>query len=399
MATDQLTISQIKIGDKTYKIFDKETKTAAANAQSTANAAKNAAATAQSTADTAKNDAATAQRAADSAQSTANTAQSTANTNKNTLDALSVNGRKFKDNSNNITINSSNISYVNSSATGTISKEIGDLKNGVATIKNDVEARKVKDVDGSTVFKDANGNLFKLTLNGSNVALSKVTYSAPTIAWVNQLSWSGSSMVDGGGTGEQSANVTGSIKVTNGTAPVSSVSTVTIGAKGTDGTYPISGTLSVPNNGSATVTFTTTGNNTNPVTNKKDTVSISKTFNKRSTYSNGIAEYASEITPTSDNTGGFVCNMNNTKTIITNIDSTTTTRNHTMKADGYLYIFRTDNKAFLINPDKGTVDGGLLAGGNVALGSIQSYSIKKNYYVTRSANKYKAGTTVYFKAL
>ena len=70
-----------------------------------------------------------------------------------------------------------------------------------------------------------------------------------------------------------------------------------------------------------------------------------------------------------------------------------------MNADGYLYIFRADNKAFLINPDKGTVDGGLLAGGNVALGSIQSYSIKKNYYVTRSANKYKAGTTVYFKAL
>ena len=91
--------------------------------------------------------------------------------------------------------------------------------------------------------------------------------------------------------------------------------------------------------------------------------------------------------------------MNSTKTTITNIDDTKTTRNHTMKADGYLYIFRADNKAFLINPDKGTVDGGLLAGGNVALGSIQSYSIKKNYFVTRSANKYKAGTTVYFKAL
>ena len=392
MATDQLTISQIKIGDKTYKIFDKETKTAAANAQSTANSAKTAAATAQSTADTAKT-------AAANAQNTANTAKNTAIANKSTLDALSINGRKFKENSNNININSSNIAYVNSSAEGTISKEIGDLKNGVATIKNGVAERKVKNVDSSTVFKDANGNLFKLILNGSNVALSKVTYSAPTIEWVNQLSWSGSSMVDGGGTGAQSANVTGSIKVTNGTTPVSSVSTVTIGAKGTDGTYPISGTLSVPNNGDATVTFTTTGTNTNPVNNKQDTKLISKTFCKKTTYSDGIVEYASEITPASDNTGGFVCNMNNTKTTITNIDNTTTTRNHTMKADGYLYIFRADNRAFLINPDKGTVDGGLLAGGNVALVSIQSYSIKKNYYVTRSANKYKAGTTVYFKAL
>ena len=364
MATDQLTISQIKIGDKTYKIFDKETKTAATNAQ----------------------------RAANDAQSTANTAKDNANANKNTLDALSINGRKFKDNSNNITINSSNITYVNSSAEGTISKEIGDLKNSVSAIH-------VKNVDSNTVFKDGNGNLFKLTLNGNNVALSKVTYSAPTIAWVNELSWSGSSMVDGGGTGTQSANVTGSIKVTNGTTPVSSVSTVTIGAKGTDGTYPISGTLSVPNNGSANVTFTTTGVNKNPVSDKQDTVSISKTFSKTTTYSDGIAEYASEITPTSDNTGGFVCNMNNVKTTIANIANTTTTRNHTMKADGYLYIFRTDNRAFLINPDKGTVDGGLLAGGNVALGTIKSYSIQKNYYVTRSANKYKAGTTVYFKAL
>lgn len=357
MATDQLTISQIKIGDKTYKIFDKETRTAA-------NAAK----------------------------STANTAKSTANTNKSTLDALAVNGRKFKDNSNNITIDSSNITYVNSSAEGTISKEIGNLKDGV-------NARKVKDVDSSMVFKDGNGNLFQLKLVSDKVALSKVTYSAPTIAWVNQLSWSGSSIVDGGGTGAQSANVTGSIKVTNGTKPVSSVSTVTVGDKGADGIYPISGTLSVPNNGDATVTFTTTGANTNPVTNKKDTVSTSKTFSKKTTYSDGIVEYASEITPTSNITGGFVCNMNNTKTTITNIDNTITTRNHTMKADGYLYIFRTDNKAFLINPDKGTVDGGLLAGGNVALGTIKSYSIQKNYYVTRSANKYKAGTTVYFKAL
>lgn len=371
MATDQLTISQIKIGDKTYKIFDKETRTAANNA-------KTAADNAQSTADT--------------AQGTANTAKSTATANKSTLDALSVNGRKFKDNSNNITIDSSNITYVSSSTNGTISKEIGDLKTGV-------NARKVKDVDSSTVFKDANGNLFKLILNGSNVALSKVTYSAPTIEWVNQLSWSGSSMVDGGGTGAQSANVTGSIKVTNGTKPVSSVSTVTVGNKGADGIYPISGTLSVPNNGFADVTFTTTGDNINPVTGNKDTVSISTNFNKRSTYSNGIAEYASEITPTSNITGGFVCNMNNVKTTITNIDDTTTTRNHTMKADGYLYIFRADNKAFLINPDKGTVDGGLLAGGNVALGTIKSYSIQKTYYVTRSANKYKAGTTVYFKAL
>ena len=364
MATDQLTISQIKIGDKTYKIFDKETKTAATNAKT----------------------------AADNAQSTANTAKSTANANKGTLDALSINGRKFKDNSNNITIDSSNITYVNSSAEGTISKEIGDLKNGVAAIK-------VKDVDSGTVFKDGNGNLFRLTLTSNKVALSKVTYSAPTIAWKTELSWSGSSMVDGGGTGAQSANVTGSIKVTNGTKPTSSVTTVTIGDKGTDGTYPISGTLSVPNNGEATVTFTTTGTDTNPVTNNKDKKSISKTFNKKSTYSDGIVEYATEITPTSDITGGFACKMNNAKTNITNIDNTTTTRNHTMKADGYLYIFRADNKAFLINPDKGTVDGGLLAGGNVALGSIKSYSIQKNYYVTRSANKYKAGTTVYFKAL
>ena len=391
MATDQLTISQIKIGDKTYKIFDKETKTAAtnaktaaANAQGTANAAQTAATKAQSTADAAKT-------AAGTAQSTANTAKDKAIENKSTLDALSINGRKFKDNGNNITINSSNISYVNSSAEGTISKEIGLLKDGVAQ-------RQVKNVNGNTVFKDANGNLFQLKLVEGNVALSKVTYSAPTISLVS-LSWSGSSMVDGGGTGAQSANVSGSISVTNGNKPVSSVTTVTVGDKGSDGTYPISGTLSVPNNGSTTVTFTTTGTHTNPVTNSKDTPSISKTFDKKTTYSNGIAEYASEITPTSDITGGFACKMNSTKTTITNIDDTKTTRNHTMKADGYLYIFRADNKAFLINPDKGTVDGGLLAGGNVALGSIQSYSIQKNYYVTRSANKYKAGTTVYFKAL
>ena len=384
MATDQLTISQIKIGDKTYKIFDKETRTAATNA-------KNAADNAQNTANTAKNAADTAQNTANTAQNTANTAKNTANANKGTLEALSVNGRKFKDNSNNITIDSNNIAYVTTNATGTIGKEIGDLKYDVST-------RKVKDVDGGTVFKDGNGNLFKLTLNNGNVALSKVTYSDPTIELVN-LSWSGSSMVDGGGTGAQSANVTGSIKVTNGEKPVSSINSVTVGTKGADGNYPISGSLSVPNNGEATVTFTTTGTNKNPVTNNKDTKSISKTFSKKTTYSNGIAEYASEITPTSNITGGFVCNMNNAKTIIANIDDTKTTRNHTMTADGYLYIFRADNKAFLINPDKGTVDGGLLAGGNVALGSIQSYSIKKTYYVTRSANKYKAGTTVYFKAL
>ena len=386
MATDQLTISQIKIGDKTYKIFDKETKTAANKAQSTADTAKTAAANAQSTADTAK---------------------STADTNKTTLDALSVNGKTFKANSNKITIDSSNITYVNSSAEGTISKEIGDLKNGVATIKNGVAERKVKDVDSSTVFKDGNGKYCvgrDVKDGDDNVefgsdALNEDNYSAPTIAWVNQLSWSGSSMVDGGGTGAQSANVTGSIKVTNGTTPKSSVSTVTIGAKGTDGTYPISGTLSVPNNGSATVTFTTTGTNINPVSNNKDTVSIKQTFSKQTTYYDGIAEYTSEITPASDITGGFACKMSNVKKYITNIANTTTTQQYTMKADGYLYIFRADNKAFLINPDEGTVDGGLLAGGNVALGSIQSYSIKKTYYVTRSANKYKAGKTVYFKAL
>lgn len=364
MATDQLTISQIKIGDKTYKIFDKETRTAANAAKTTADGAKTA----------------------------ADAAQRTADTNKTTLNALSVNGRKFKDNSNNITIDSSNITYVTNNAIGTIGQEIGNLKYDIAEIK-------VKDVDSGTVFKDGNGNLFKLILANNKVALSKVTYSAPTIEWVNQLSWSGSSMVDGGGTGAQSANVTGSIKVKNGTKPVSSVSTVTVGAIGSDGIYPISGTLSVPNNGEATVTFTTTGVNKNPVNDKKDTKSISKTFSKKTTYSDGIAEYSTEITPTSDITGGFVCNMNNVKTTITNIDDTKTTRQYAMKADGYLYIFRADNKAFLINPDKSTVDGGLLAGGNVALGTIQSYSIKKNYYVTRSANKYKAGTTVYFKAL
>ena len=364
MATDQLTISQIKIGDKTYKIFDKETKTAATSAKN----------------------------AADKAQGTATTANNTANTNKSTLDVLSINGRKFKDNGNNITINSSNILYVNSSADGTISKEIGLLKDGVAQ-------RQVKNVDSGTVFKDGNGNLFKLILSNGNVALSKVTYSAPDIQWSKILSWSGSSMVDDGGTEAQSATVSGSIIVKNGTTPVSNISTVIVGAPSNLGIYPISGTLSVHNNGSATVTFTTTGTNTNPVTGKRDTKSISQTFSKQTTHSNGIVEYASEITPTSDITGGFACKMNNTKTTIANIDNTTTTRSHTMKADGYLYIFRSDNKAFLINPDKGTVDGGLLAGGNVALGSIKSYSIQKNYFVTRSANKYKAGTTVYFKAL
>lgn len=384
MATDQLTISQIKIGDKTYKIFDKETKTAANAAQSTANTAKTAADKAQGTANA-------AQTAAANAQSTANTANGNAIANKSTLDALSINGRKFKDNGNNITINSSNITYVKSSADGTISKEIGLLKDSVAS-------RYVKNVNSDTVFKDGTGNLFQLKLVDGNVALSKVTYSAPTIA-VNQLSWSGSSMVDSGGNGAQVANVTGSIKVTNGTKPVSNINSVIVGDKGADGSYSISGSLSVPNNGDATVTFTTTGTSTNPVNNQKETKSISKTFSKKTTYSDGIAEYASEITPASDITGGFACKMNNVKTTITNIANTTTTQNHTMKADGYLYIFRADNKAFLINPDKGTVDGGLLAGGNVALGSIQSYSIKKNYYVTRSANKYNAGTTVYFKAL
>ena len=268
----------------------------------------------------------------------------------------------------------------------------------------------VDGVTGDITFKDANGKMYKLALDGKKVKLVAVSYTAPT-ASITAATWNGitasissgnatlSRYVDQDGTGSVTGNITGSITTANASKPtVSGVSGPTVGNSASP--WSMSGTAAVANNASVTINYTAQGSTKNPSTNTYDTVKRTFTISRTSTIASGVHYYASAVTPTQNVTGGFKFNFGSTAVTPTTKDfANNTTVTLTTTAAGYVYIFTNAAKSFVMSNDKSTVDSAKLGGGVVELGTVKTYSISKTYYVYRSLGSFAANTNVYVKSI
>ena len=260
----------------------------------------------------------------------------------------------------------------------------------------------VDGVNGDITFKDANGKMYKLSLDSKKVKLVAVTYNAPSIS-ISNFTWNGSNStsysVDQPSTGSVSGAVAGTITVDNGAKPTCSVGTVSI--SGDSSPYTIGGTASVNNNGSLEIKFTTTGTMADPSTGKTEKPTASKTVSRTSTAASGWTVNAAAVQPTSNTTGGFKFNINSTAVTP---DTTKTFGNNqtvtlTTNTAGYIYIFTNAAKSFVMSTDKATVDSTKLGGGIVDLTAVATYTIGKSYYVYRSLASFTSGTNVFVKAI
>ena len=260
----------------------------------------------------------------------------------------------------------------------------------------------VDGVNGNITFKDANGKMYKLALDSKKVKLVAVTYNAPTIS-ISNFTWNGSDNlswnVDQPSKNMEEKAVSGTINVANGTKPTCSVDTVTI--SGTSSPYTIGGTAVIPNNNSLTITFTTTGTMADPSTGNTAKPTASKTVSRTTTVTSAYMVNSSATSPTQYIQGGFrftvgagqvtptAKEFGNNQTVTLSSGST----------GGYIYIFTSSAKSFVMSTDKATVDSAKLGGGIVDLGTAKTYSISKTYYVYRSLNPVAASTNVYVKAI
>ena len=270
----------------------------------------------------------------------------------------------------------------------------------------------VTGVTDDITFKDANGKMFKLKLESTKVKLVAVTYNTPT-ASITAASWNGqnanvnsgnatlSRYVDQDGTGDVTGNITGSITTSNASKPtVSEVSGPNVGNSASP--WSMGGSATVGNNKSVKIIYTAQGSIKNPSTNAYDTKQCTFTISRTATISSGVYYYASAITPAKNITGGFKFNFGNnnavTPTTQAFADNTTVTLT-TPSTAGYIYIFTNSAKSFVLSTDKATVDSAKLGGGVVDLGTVNTYSISKTYYVYRSLRPVAASTNVYVKAI
>ena len=268
----------------------------------------------------------------------------------------------------------------------------------------------VDGVTGDITFKDANGKMYKLALDGKKVKLVAVSYTAPT-ASITAATWNGqtatissgnatlSRYVDQDGTGSVTGNITGSITTANASKPtVSGASGPTVGNSASP--WSMGGTAAVGNNASVTINYTAQGSTKNPSTNNYDTKKCTFTISRTATIASGVHYYASAVTPAQNVTGGFKFNFGSTAVTPTSKDfaNNTTVTLKTTTA-GYVYIFTNAAKSFVMSTDKSTVDSAKLGGGVVDLGTVKTYSISKTYYVYRSLGSFAANTNVYVKAI
>ena len=260
----------------------------------------------------------------------------------------------------------------------------------------------VTGVTDDITFKDANGKMFKLKLENKNVKLVAVTYNAPTII-LNDFKWNNSITtsykIDQLSTGSVSGAVAGTLIVTNGQTPTCNVQGVTITKSGSS--YILGGTASIANKSSQSFTFTTTGATKNPSTDKYDTATTpAVTISRKSIAAGGWTVNAAVATPTSNITGGFKFNINDTAVTP---DEKAFGDNKTVElipsTAGYIYIFTNGAKSFVMSTDKETVDSAKLGGGIVNLGTATTYSTRETYYVYRSKDPCVASTKVYVKAI
>ena len=259
----------------------------------------------------------------------------------------------------------------------------------------------VDGVNGDITFKDANGKMYRLDLDSKKVKLVAVTYNAPSIS-ISNFTWNGSGStsydVDQPSTSSVRGTVSGTITVTNGAKPTCNISTVSI--SGDSSPYTIGGTADVANNGSRTITFTTTGTMADPSTGVTSSPSASKTVSRANTTASGWAVNAAAVQPTSNTTGGFKFNINSIEvTPATASFGNNETVTLTPSKAGYIYIFTDSAKSFVMSTDKATVDSAKLGGGIVDLTAAKTYTIQKSYYVYRSLRPCAANTNVYVKAI
>lgn len=267
-------------------------------------------------------------------------------------------------------------------------------------------------VDGVTddvTFKDANGKMYKLALDGKKVKLVAVSYTAPT-ASITAATWNGitatissgnaslSRYVDQDGTDSVTGNITGSITTANASKPtVTGASGPTV--ENSASPWTMGGTAVVGNNASVTINYTAKGSTKNPSTNAYDSKKCTFTISRTATIASGVHYYASKITPTQNVTGGFKFNFGSTAVTPTTqafADNTIVTL--TTTTAGYIYIFTTGAKAFVMSTDLEAA-GGKVTGGVEDLGTVNTYSISQTYKVYRSVDSYPANKTVYVKAI
>lgn len=259
----------------------------------------------------------------------------------------------------------------------------------------------VNGVNGDITFKDANGKMYKLSLDSKKVKLVAVTYNAPTIS-ISNFTWNSSDKtsydVDQPDTGSVSGAVTGTLTVANGTKPICNVSTVSI--SGDSSPYTIGGTATINNNGSLTITFTTTGTMADPSTGNTAKPTASKTVSRTSIAASGWTVTGAQIQPKSNTSGGFKFDFGS---MPVTPDTASFGNNQTVTltpdTSGYIYIFTKDAKSFVMSTDKATVDSAKLGGGIVDLTAVATYTIGKSYYVYRSLASFTSGTNVYVKAI
>lgn len=260
----------------------------------------------------------------------------------------------------------------------------------------------VNGVTGDITFKDANQKMYKLQLVDKKVKLVAVTYNAPTIT-INNFTWNGSGStsysVDQPSKNAEEKAVAGTITVTNGTKPTCNISTVSI--SGDSSPYTIGGTATIPNNNSLTITFSTTGTMADPSTGITAKPTASKTVSRTSTVTSAYMVNSSATSPQSYTQGGFRFNVGGIQLTPTTQDfeNNTTVTLSSGSTGGYIYIFTSSAKSFVMSTDKATVDSSKLGGGVMDPTTVKTYSIQKPYYVYRSKASFAANTDVFVKAI
>lgn len=261
----------------------------------------------------------------------------------------------------------------------------------------------VKGVTGDITFKDANGKMYKLTLDGNKkVKLVAVTYNAPSIK-INDFTWNNSNNlswnVDQPSKNPEEKAVGGTITVTNGTKPTCNVSSVSI--SGDSSPYTIGGTAAIANNGSLEITFTTTGTMADPSTGNTAKPTASKTVSRTTTVTSAYMVNSSSTSPQSYTSGGFRFSVGGTPLSPTakEFGNNQTVTLSSGSTGGYIYIFTSSAKSFVMSTDKATVDSAKLGGGVMDPTTAKTYSIQKQYYVYRSLNPFAANTDVFVKAI
>ena len=260
----------------------------------------------------------------------------------------------------------------------------------------------VDGVTGDVTFKDANGNMYILTLDDKKVKLIRVEYNAPTIT-ISGFKWNGSSTksynIDEPSTSSVNGAVKGTLTVSNGGTPTCNIEDVTITGEGPE--YEIGGSVTIDNNSSKSFTFTTQGTTANPSTGTVESASTTEiTVSRTSTVTSAWTMHSQDLQPANDKTGGFKFKFNGTSvTPTTQAFKDNTIVTLTTTSAGYIYIFTNSAKSFVMSTDLDTVGGKFPGGVITDLTDVQTYTTGKTYKVYRSYDSYPKNKTVYVKSI